>query len=84
MQPPVVRELDGKLFISVGHRRVSASIRAELPEIYVLVVDSDDKTQMMAAVVENVARQNLTTVDIWRSMEALVGAGWTEMLSPQR
>ena len=78
VQPPVVRELDGKLFISVGHRRVRASIRAELPEIYVLVVDSDDKTQMMAAVVENVARQNLTTVDIWRSMEALVGAGWTE------
>lgn len=78
VQPPVVRELEGKLFISVGHRRVRASIRAELPEIYVLVVDSDDKTQMMAAVVENVARQNLTTVDIWRSMEALVGAGWTE------
>jgi ParB/RepB/Spo0J family partition protein len=78
VQPPVVRELDGKLFISVGHRRVRASIRAELPEIYVLVVDTDDKTQMMAAVVENVARQNLTTVDIWRSMEALVGAGWTE------
>jgi ParB family transcriptional regulator, chromosome partitioning protein len=64
VQPPVVRELDGKLFISVGHRRVRASIRAELPEIYVLVVDSDDKTQMMAAVVENGARQNLTTVDI--------------------
>ncbi len=78
VQPPVVRERDGELYISVGHRRVRASIRAGLPEIYVLLVESDDKRQMMASVVENVARQNLNTVDTWRAMEALVGAGWTE------
>ena len=78
VQPPVVRERDGVLLITAGHRRVKACIRANFPEIYVLQVDSDDKAQIMASLAENLVRQNLTTVDIWRSMEALIGAGWTE------
>jgi ParB/RepB/Spo0J family partition protein len=78
VQPPVIKERDGAFYISHGHRRVKACIRAEYPEIYVLVVQSDDKASIMAAVAENVARQGLNTVDTWRAMEALVGAGWTE------
>jgi ParB/RepB/Spo0J family partition protein len=78
VQPPVITERDGELFISAGHRRVKACIRADFPEIAVLVVQSDDKANMMASLAENLVRQNLNTVDIWRSMEALVGAGWSE------
>ena len=78
VQPPVVTERDGVLYISAGHRRVTACIRAEFPEINVLAVETDDKAQIMASLAENLVRQNLTTVDIWRSMEALMGAGWTE------
>ena len=78
VQPPVIKERDGILYISAGHRRVKACIRAEFPEIYVLVVQSDDKADIMASLAENLVRQGLNTVDTWRAMEALVGAGWTE------
>jgi ParB/RepB/Spo0J family partition protein len=78
VQPPVIKERDGQLIISAGHRRVKACIRAELPEIYVLVVQSDEKADIMASLAENLIRQGLNTVDTWRAMEALVGAGWTE------
>lgn len=78
VQPPVIKERDGVLYISAGHRRVKACIRAEFPEIYVLVVQSDEKADIMASLAENLVRQGLNTVDTWRAMEALVGAGWTE------
>jgi ParB/RepB/Spo0J family partition protein len=78
VQPPVIRERDGALYIFVGHRRVKACIRAEYPEIHVLVVQSDEKADIMASLAENLVRQGLNTVDTWRAMEALVGAGWTE------
>ncbi|GLR66911.1 peptide transporter [Acidocella aquatica] len=78
VQPPVIKERNGILYISAGHRRVKACIRAEMPEIYVLVVQSDEKADIMASLAENLVRQGLNTVDTWRAMEALIGAGWTE------
>jgi ParB/RepB/Spo0J family partition protein len=78
VQPPVIKERDGVLYISAGHRRVKACIRAKFPEIYVLVVQSDEKADIMASLAENLVRQGLNTVDTWRAMEALIGAGWTE------
>ena len=64
--------------IHFGHRRVAQAIAAELAEIRVLVADPDADHDAMRALVENVAREPLNPVDLWRSIERLVALGWTE------
>ena len=81
VQPPVILpERDGGngYVIHFGHRRVAQAIAAELAEIHVLVADSDADHDAMRALVENVAREPLNPVDLWRSIERLVALGWTE------
>ena len=80
VQPPVVKRIDAgdnTLQIAFGHRRVSNAIEAELQQINVLVA-TDDEINDMAALIENVAREPLNPVDLWRSIEALVEKGWSE------
>ncbi len=81
VQPPVILpEHDGGngYVIHFGHRRVAQAIAAELTEIRVLVADPDVDRDAMRALVENVAREPLNPVDLWRSIERLVALGWTE------
>ncbi len=62
-----------------GHRRVAQAIAADLEEIAVLVADLRRRTRTRCApLVENVAREPLNPVDLWRSIERLVALGWTE------
>jgi len=80
IQPPVVkRDKDSAntLQIEFGHRRVNNAIAADLELINVLVGD-DDEINEMAALIENVAREALNPVDLWRSIEQLVARDWTE------
>jgi len=80
VQPPIVLpEEDGGngYVIQVGHRRVAQAIKAEHETIAVLVADKDDH-DAMKAMVENVVREGLNPVDMWRGIENLAAKGWTE------
>jgi len=78
LQPPVVRQENGEFIIIAGHRRVRAAITLALPEILVLLRDSDDGADSVRAVSENVVRSPLSPVDQWRSIEALSSDHWTD------
>jgi ParB family chromosome partitioning protein len=81
VQPPIISpQQDGGngYYIQHGHRRVSQAIAAELAEIEVLVADPETDKDALRAVVENVAREGKNPVDLWRSIERLVG------LAPRR
>ena len=76
IQPPLVREISGELVIRAGGRRKRCSIAAELDVIPVLVMDAEaDSADRMRAFAENLLRQGLATVDLWRAMQALAGDG---------
>ncbi|MDD2878337.1 MAG: ParB N-terminal domain-containing protein [Acidiphilium sp.] len=79
IQPPIAREIDGRLVIKAGDRRTRACIAAGLTTIPVLVLDGDDANHdSMRAFSENIVRTGLGTVDMWRAIEALCGDGWTD------
>ncbi len=81
VQPPIISpQQDGGngYYIQYGHRRVAQAIAAELAEIDVLVADPEEDKDALRALVEAVAREGLNPVDLWRSIERLVGLGWTE------
>ena len=78
VQPPRVKEADGRLVIIVGNRRAKAAITAGLAEIDVLVCDADEAADAMRSMSENLIRASMTSVDIWRATEALEGQGWNE------
>ena len=78
IQPPFVRELDGKLVVKAGERRVKASIAAGLAEIHVIVASGEDEADPLRSLAENVQRAQMGPVDQWRAIEALCGGGWTE------
>ena len=78
IQPPFVRELDGKLVVKAGERRVKASITAGLAEIHVIVASGEDEADPLRSLAENVQRAQMGPVDQWRAIEALCGGGWTE------
>lgn len=80
IQPPVVKRdkaSSNTLQIEFGHRRVNNAITAGLDIIHVLVA-SDDEINDMAALIENVAREPLNPVDLWRSIEQLIDKDWAE------
>jgi ParB family transcriptional regulator, chromosome partitioning protein len=78
LQPPVVRQENGDFIIIAGHRRVRAALALDLPEILVLLRDSDDGADSVRAVSENVVRCPLSAVDQWRSIEALSSDHWND------
>ncbi|OYU86391.1 MAG: plasmid partitioning protein [Bradyrhizobiaceae bacterium PARB1] len=81
VQPPIISpQQDGGngYTIQYGHRRVTQAVAAELAEIDVLVADPEEDKDALRAVVENVAREAMNPVDLWRSIERLVALGWTE------
>ena len=78
VQPPRVKEADGRLVIIAGNRRAKAAIAAGLTGIEVLVCDADEAADAMRSVSENLIRASMTSVDIWRATEALEAQGWTE------
>jgi ParB/RepB/Spo0J family partition protein len=79
VQPPVVRAMeDGTLMIVAGHRRVSSSVAAELSEIDVFVREAENGGDSMVAFAENVVRAGMSSVDMWRAVEAFIGEGYTE------
>ncbi|CAH1696590.1 Plasmid partitioning protein [Hyphomicrobiales bacterium] len=81
VQPPVIAPETGGgngFIIDSGHRRVKQAIAAGLEEIDVIVVEPFNDNGAMRSMVENLAREALNPVDLWRSIERLIALGWTE------
>jgi len=73
LQPPVVRELeDGRLQLVAGERRWRAARLAGLDRIDVLVKDVDDAGALEDAVMENVAREDLSPVEEARAYATMI------------
>lgn len=81
VQPPVIfSEPNGGngYIIESGHRRTRLAIAAGLEEFDVIVVDAANDNGAMRSMVENLAREALNPVDLWRGIERLVALDWTE------
>jgi ParB family chromosome partitioning protein len=78
IQPPIVREIDGQLVVKAGDRRRVACITIGHETIPVLVVDGEQRLDRMRSLSENLIRNGVGTVDLWRAIEAMSGDGWTE------
>ena len=81
VQPPIVFPETGGgngYIVNSGHRRIRQAIAAGLDEIDVLVDAAANDNGAMRSIVENIAREALNPVDLWRAIERLVALGWTE------
>jgi ParB family transcriptional regulator, chromosome partitioning protein len=73
VQPVVVRPLsDGRYELIAGERRWRAARKAGLPTVPALVRPSDDRESLLLALVENVAREDLSPVDEARAYAVLL------------
>ena len=64
IQPIVVRpNLDGTYMIIAGERRWRACRIANLSEVPVIIKETDDKTLMEIALIENLQREDLNSVE---------------------
>jgi ParB family transcriptional regulator, chromosome partitioning protein len=72
MQPVVVRPVDGGYELIAGERRWRAARAAGLATIPALVRESDDRESLVLALVENVAREDLSPVEEARAYAMLM------------
>ncbi len=73
IQPIVVKPtLDGRYMIIAGERRWRACRIAELNEVPVIIKDTDDKTLMEIALIENLQREDLNPVEEALGYKALI------------
>lgn len=81
VQPPTIfAQTDGGngWVIDAGHRRSRLAIAAGLEEIDAIRIDPPGDKAGMRSLVENIAREVLNPVDLWRAIERLVALEWTE------
>jgi len=81
VEPPVIFAETGGgngFVIEIGHRRVKQAIAAGFEEIDVIVVDAANDNGAMRSLAENIGREALNPVDLWRAIERLVALNWTE------
>ena len=72
IQPVVVRPLGaGRYELIAGERRWRAAVRAGLATVPALVRETDDRESLLLALVENVAREDLSAVEEARAYAAL-------------
>ncbi len=73
IQPLIVRPHgeEGLYEIIAGERRWRAARKAGLPEVPVLVKNFDDREAMIAALIENIQREDLNPLEQARGMQAL-------------
>ena len=73
IQPIVVKPtLNGRYMIIAGERRWRACRIAELMEVPVIIKDTDDKTLMEIALIENLQREDLNAVEEALGYKALI------------
>lgn len=78
IQPIVVRKMGDKFEIVAGERRYKASVLAGLKKIPALLIDSDDNNSAEIALLENLQRKNLTSIEEAQSFKKLLDKGFTQ------
>jgi ParB family chromosome partitioning protein len=82
LQPILVKPSGAGYELIAGERRWRAARKADLREIPALVVDVDESTQHLLALVENLQRRNLSAVEEGKSLSDLIertGMSQTEL-----
>ena len=70
---------DGRWVLVAGYRRVAAAHKAGLSQVPALVTEvAGDDERLVAALVENLVREDLDPVDEARGFALLVEAGWSQ------
>lgn len=79
IEPLIVREAgSGGFELIAGERRLRASIRANLKEVPVIVMNVDDEESLELAIIENVQREDLNAIEEADSYQALMNFGLTQ------
>lgn len=71
IQPLIVRQVGGKLELIAGERRFRASRELGLAEVPVIVRQATDKEVLEMALIENIQRENLNSIEEARAYERL-------------
>lgn len=81
IQPIVVRRRDEETFeLIAGERRLRACERAGLESIAAVVMEVDETTRQIMALVENLQRRDLSAVEEARSFNAIMErTGWSQI-----
>ncbi len=76
IQPLVLRKLNDKYEIIAGERRYKAARLAGLASVPAVITSMDDNTSAEVAIVENVQRKDLTSIEEAKSYQALLDKGY--------
>ena len=76
IQPLVLRRLGNKYEIIAGERRYKASIMAGLKTVPAIISNIDDNKSAEIALVENIQRRNLTSIEEAKSYKNLLDRGY--------
>ena len=76
IQPLVLRRLGDKYEIIAGERRYKASKIAGLTSVPAIITSMDDKQSAEVAIVENVQRRDLSSIEEAKSYKALLDKGY--------
>lgn len=76
IQPLVLRRLGDKYEIVAGERRYKASKMAGLTSVPAIISTLDDKSSAEVAIVENIQRKDLTSIEEAKSYKALLDKGY--------
>ena len=76
IQPLVLRRLGDKYEIIAGERRYKASIMAGLKTVPAIISNIDDNKSAEIALVENIQRRNLTSIEEAKSYKNLLDRGY--------
>ena len=76
IQPLVLRKLGDKFEIVAGERRYKAATLAGLTHVPAIISDIDDNKSAEVALVENIQRRNLTSIEEARSYKAILDKGY--------
>ncbi len=76
IQPLVLRRLQDKYEIIAGERRYKAAKMAGLTSVPAIISEMDDKKSAEVAIVENVQRRDLTSIEEAKSYKTLLDKGY--------
>ncbi len=76
IQPLVLRRLNDKYEIIAGERRYKAAKLAGLTSVPAIITKMDDNTSAEVAIVENVQRKDLSSIEEAKSYKALLDKGY--------
>lgn len=76
IQPLILRQIGNKYEIIAGERRYKASCLAGLKKVPAIVREMNDNTSAEVALIENVQRKNLTSIEEAQSYKNLLDRGY--------